>query len=70
MPSKLVPGEFDHVLFPKAAFTMDGEMDLNKKSVLKMKVKFDALQEPYGMVNANGNPEQLAYDIATAPATV
>ena len=69
MPSKLVPGEFDHILFPKIAFSLDADLDLTKGKVLVVKAKFDALQEPYGMVNASGIPEQMLYDIATAVAT-
>jgi len=70
MPSKLVPGEFDHIFFPKVAFTLDADLDLSKGKVLAVKFKFDALQEPYGCVNAAGIPVQMFYDIATVAATV
>jgi len=67
MPSTLVPGEFDHILMPKLQWTLETDLDLNKKSPLTAKVKGTALQEPYGLVNAAGFPEQIIYDIAMAP---
>ena len=69
MASKIVPGEFDHVLIPRANFTLETDFDLNKRSVLQIKVKGNALQEAYGLVNAAGIPEQIIYDLAVAAAT-
>ena len=66
-PSLNYAGEFDNFLFFRCIISVDWELMLNKKDVLKVTLKASLLPDPY-IVNSNGFPEMFALDEVTGAA--
>ena len=65
MPSVLVPGEFDHFLWPLASFIPEIDVKLSKKDAYNVKVTLGLRPSPYA-VNAAGNGIICVADTADA----
>ena len=66
--SVLVPGEYDHFLWPLCNIVPELDVKLSKKDAYKVKVKFSLRPSPYAL-NAAGNGCISFCDTADAAAT-
>ena len=67
MPSILVPGEYDHKLFFRAALEVDSEEKFQKKSPVSTKVMLTCQNDVF-MVDSDGTGQVGSVDNATAAA--
>ncbi len=67
MQSVLVPGEYDHFLFPLASFNPEIDVKLSKKDAFTIKVSLSLRPSPF-VTNAAGNGVFMVADTADAAA--
>jgi hypothetical protein len=66
MPSTQFPGEFDHLIIPRATLVVDAELNLNKGKEVTVKIGFSAQAEPSLISPVNGEYMTAIMDYATA----
>jgi hypothetical protein len=67
MASVLIPGEYDHFLWPLASFVPEIDVKLSKKDAYSVKVTLSLRPSPYAL-NAAGNGVIMLADTADAAA--